>query len=98
MAGSGYAIGLAISSYEWMAAATLLIVGGVGGIMTKRAANEAAAMMGAVKAGKDAYVAPPVQTVTMASWTPPQPPSNPPHHLEPDHEREALAAARESVK
>ena len=27
MAGSGYAIGLAISSYEWMAAATLLIVG-----------------------------------------------------------------------
>ncbi|HZU62929.1 MAG TPA: sodium/sugar symporter [Novosphingobium sp.] len=26
-AGSGYAIGLAISSYEWMAAATLLIVG-----------------------------------------------------------------------
>lgn len=27
MAGSGYAIGLAIASYEWMAAATLLIVG-----------------------------------------------------------------------
>jgi SSS family solute:Na+ symporter len=27
MAGSGYAIGLAISSYEWMAAATLLVVG-----------------------------------------------------------------------
>ena len=27
MAGSGYAIGLAISSYEWMAALTLLIVG-----------------------------------------------------------------------
>ncbi len=27
MSGSGYAIGLAISSYEWMAAATLLIVG-----------------------------------------------------------------------
>ena len=76
----------------------LLIVGGVGGIMTKRAANEAAAMMGAVKAGKDAYVAPPVQTVTMANWTPPPPPSNPPHYLEPDHEREALAAARESVK
>ena len=63
-----------------------------------RAANEAAAMMGAVKAGKDAYVAPPVQTVTMANWTPPPPPSNPPHYLEPDHEREALAAARESVK
>lgn len=27
MSGSGYALGLAISSYEWMAAATLLIVG-----------------------------------------------------------------------
>src|SRR3954465_3128778 len=27
LAGSGYAIGLAIASYEWMAAATLLIVG-----------------------------------------------------------------------
>ena len=27
MAGSGYAIGLAIASYEWMAALTLLIVG-----------------------------------------------------------------------
>lgn len=27
MAGSGYAIGIAIASYEWMAAATLLIVG-----------------------------------------------------------------------
>src|SRR3984893_15563614 len=27
MSGSGYAIGLAISSYEWMAALTLLLVG-----------------------------------------------------------------------
>src|SRR6478736_5960158 len=27
MSGSGYALGLAIASYEWMAAATLLIVG-----------------------------------------------------------------------
>src|SRR5690606_25923504 len=27
MSGSGFAIGLAIASYEWMAAATLLIVG-----------------------------------------------------------------------
>src|ERR1041385_5668862 len=27
MSGSGYAIGLAIASYEWMAAATLLLVG-----------------------------------------------------------------------
>jgi len=28
------------------------------------------------------------------SWTPPPPPSTPPHHMEPDHEREQLAAAR----
>ena len=27
MSGSGYAIGLAIASYEWMAAATLILVG-----------------------------------------------------------------------
>ena len=79
----------------------LLIVGGIGGIMTKGAANDAAAMMGAVKAGKDAYVAPPVQSVsfsTPASWTPPPAPVNPPHYLESDDEREALAAARQSLK
>ena len=79
----------------------LLIVGGIGGIMTKGVANEAAAMMGAVKAGKDAYVAPPVQSVsftTPASWTPPPAPVNPPHYLESDDEREALAAARQSLK
>lgn len=45
-----------------------------------------------------AYVAPPVQTVQMASWTPPPAPTNPPHYLEPDEDREAIAAARQSVK
>ena len=72
----------------------LLIVGGIGGILTKGAANEASAMMGAVKAGKDAYVAPPVSL----AWEPPAAPTTPPNHLEADHEREAIAAARESVK
>ena len=32
------------------------------------------------------------------SWTPPPGPTNPPHHLEDDAEREALAAARDSTK
>ena len=72
----------------------LLIVGGIGGILTKGAANEASAMMGAVKAGKDAYVAPPVSL----AWEPPAAPTTPPNHLKADHEREAIAAARESVK
>ena len=76
----------------------LLIVGGIGGIMTKGLSNEATNMMNAAKNNTAAYVAPPVQTIQMGEWSPPPAPSNPPHHLEPDHEREALAAARESVK
>ena len=32
------------------------------------------------------------------SWTPPPPPTTPANHLEPDHEREQLAAARAEVK
>ena len=32
------------------------------------------------------------------SWTPPPPPTTPADHLEPDHEREHLAAARAEVK
>jgi flagellar basal body-associated protein FliL len=82
----------------------LLIVGGIGGIMTKGLTNEATNMMNAAKANKDAYVAPPpppVTNITMAapaSWTPPPPPANPPHYLEPDEDRAALAAAREEMK
>lgn len=32
------------------------------------------------------------------AWTPPAGPTNPPHHLEDDAEREALAAARQTTK
>jgi len=32
------------------------------------------------------------------SWTPPPPPTTPANHLEPDHEREEIAAARAEVK
>jgi hypothetical protein len=73
----------------------LLIVGGVGGIMTKGVSNEAKDMMNAAKANTAAYVAPPVQSIQVAEWSTPV---NPPHYLEPDHEREAMAAARQSVK
>ena len=71
----------------------LLIVGGIGGIMTKGLSNEATAMMNNVKAGKDAYVAPPVKEIVMTNWTPPPAPTSGPA-LEADHERERMAQAR----
>lgn len=80
----------------------LLIVGGIGGILTKGVTNEATNMMNAAKANTAAYVAPPppppAPVVMMApstppNWTPPFPPQTPPY-LEPDHERERMANAR----
>ena len=78
----------------------LLIVGGIGGILTKGLTNEATNMMNAAKANKDAYVAPPppppapiIMTVPAPNWTPPPPPMSPPT-LEADHERERMAQAR----
>lgn len=77
----------------------LLIVGGIGGIMTKGLTNEATNMMNAAKANKDAYVAPPVQNIVYSSpsggYSPPSPPSSPPS-LEADYERERMAQARAS--
>jgi len=85
----------------------LLIVGGIGGILTKGLTNEATAMMNNVKAGKDAYVAPPppppAPIVMMSgggsspNWTPPPPPAGPPV-LEGDEERMRTAQARESTR
>ena len=77
----------------------LLIVGGIGGILTKGLTNEATNMMNAAKANKDAYVAPPPPPVVMMSspsWTPPPPPMSHPT-LEDDAERERMAHARASV-
>ena len=73
----------------------LLIVGGIGGILTKGLTNEATNMMNAAKANKDAYVAPPPPPVVISTpnWTPPPAPVSPPT-LEPDHERERMAQAR----
>ena len=80
----------------------LLIVGGIGGILTKGVTNEARAMMDSVKQGKDAYTPPPpppVQNITVSApnWTPPPPPSSPPR-LEDDEERMRMATARESTR
>ena len=78
----------------------LLIVGGIGGILTKGLTNEATNMMNAAKANKDAYVAPPPPPMVMMSspsgWTPPPPPMSHPT-LEDDAERERMAHARASV-
>jgi hypothetical protein len=82
----------------------LLIVGGIGGIMTKGLTNEATNMMNAAKANKDAYVAPPPPPVVMMAatptsnvgWTPPPPPQTPPT-LESDEERARHAEARANV-
>ena len=77
----------------------LLIVGGIGGILTKGLTNEATNMMNAAKSNKDAYVAPPPPPVVMMapSWTPPPAPTVPPT-LEDDAERERMAHARAEVK
>jgi hypothetical protein len=80
----------------------LLIVGGIGGILTKGVTNEARAMLDAAKTNKDAYVAPPpppVQNITVSNpnWTPPAPPTTPPT-LEHDEERMRTAEARESSR
>jgi len=76
----------------------LLIVGGIGGILTKGLTNEATNMMNAAKANTAAYVAPPppppAPVVMMTpNWTPPPAPISPPT-LEADHERERMAQAR----
>ena len=75
----------------------LLIVGGIGGILTKGLTNEATNMMNAAKSNKDAYVAPPPAPVVMMApnWTPPPAPTAPPA-LEDDAERERMAHARAS--
>jgi hypothetical protein len=87
----------------------LLIVGGIGGIVGKRA-------VGAVTSPTPTpTVSTPSTPVSVAptpsnalpvwvnppldeSWTPPPPPTTPPQHLEADSVREEIAAARHEVK
>ncbi len=107
----------------------LLIVGGIGGVMTKRAAGAAAKafgapqppmqpmcqpMMGGMSAAygmPNSNYAPPQSAYGLPSqpfgampvwknpeldesWTPGPPPTTPPEHMEPDEDREEIAAAR----
>jgi len=107
----------------------LLIVGGIGGVMTKRAVGSGARALGipptqpmcqpmggsmggfnssyAPSYPQSAYGLPsqpfgamPVWTNPELdeSWTPGPPPTTPPEHLEDDHERVQLAAARQEAE
>lgn len=88
----------------------LLIVGGIGGIVGKRAVGAVSQAINPTPAPMPTPAAPapssPVSAPTSGalpvwinppldeSWTPPPPPTTPPEHLEPDHVREEIAAAR----
>jgi hypothetical protein len=75
----------------------LLIVGGIGGVMTKRAVSSSSEPKGETPPKpSDPSGAMPVWVNPQLdeSWTPPPPPTTPADHLEPDHEREELAQAR----
>jgi hypothetical protein len=104
----------------------LLIVGGIGGIVGKRAVNSAQNAFkptqppmqgcgggyggggygGSYAPSQSAYGLPSQPFGAMPvwknpeldeSWTPGPPPTTPPEHLEPDDEREEIAAARKEV-
>ena len=88
----------------------LLIVGGIGGIVGKRAVGAVTAAINPTPAPTPAPAAPAPSSPVPApasgalpvwinppldeSWTPPPPPTTPPEHLEPDHVREEISAAR----
>jgi hypothetical protein len=88
----------------------LLIVGGIGGIVGKRAVGAVSNAINPSPAPAPAPAAPAPSMPVFAppsgalpvwinppldeSWTPPPPPTTPPEHLEPDHVREEIAAAR----
>lgn len=102
----------------------LLIVGGIGGVMSKRAVSAGAKAFGAPNqpqmmqpmcmpqnSVQTGYLNQPTVNSSMPnfnwmgyknpeldeSWTPGPPPDTPPDHLEDDHERVQLAAARQEA-
>ena len=90
----------------------LLIVGGIGGIVGKRAVGSVTNAVSPTQA-TIAPSSPPITPTTLTpsgalpvwvnppldeSWTPPPPPTTPPQHLEADSVREEIAAARQEVK
>jgi hypothetical protein len=87
----------------------LLIVGGIGGIVGKRAVGSVTSPMPTVSTPSSPPITPPTPTPSNAmpvwvnppldeSWTPPPPPTTPPQHLESDSVREEIALARQEVK
>ena len=85
----------------------LLIVGGIGGVMTKRAVSQPTSLPpSSPSEPPKGDTTPPkpsdpsgalpvwVNPELDESWTPPPPPTTPANHLEPEHEREELALAR----
>ena len=88
----------------------LLLVGGIGGIVGKRAVGAVSQAVNPTPPPTPATAAPAPPSPVPAppsgalpvwinppldeSWTPPPPPTTPPEHLEPDHVREEIAAAR----
>ena len=84
----------------------LLIVGGIGGVMTKRAVSQPSGSPSEPPKGEtppkpsDPSGALPVwvNPELDETWVPPPPPTTPPNHLEPDHEREEMALARAEQK
>lgn len=88
----------------------LLVVGGIGGVMSRKGIQAASNVMTTKTEPAKGDTTPPkpndpsgalpvwVNPELDESWTPPPPPTTPPHHLEPEHEREQLAAARAEVQ
>ena len=85
----------------------LLIVGGIGGVMTKRAVSQPSSSPSEPPKGETPPPKPSdpsgalpvwVNPELDETWTPPPPPTTPPNHLEPDHEREEMALARAEQK
>jgi hypothetical protein len=81
----------------------LLVVGGIGGVMSKKGVQSASqAISGSTTPPKpsDPSGALPVwvNPDLDETWVPPPPPTTPPELLESDHERAELAAAREGER
>ena len=81
----------------------LLVVGGIGGVMSKKGVQAASSAFAGPSTPTPAVAVPTVSSSALPvwvnpaldeSWTPPPPPTTPPTHLESDDERAALAAAR----
>jgi len=87
----------------------LLIVGGIGGIVGKRAVGAVTQAINPPTTPPSTSTSTPVATVAAVpsnampvwvnppldeTWTPPPPPTTPPTHLEPDSVREEIALAR----